>query len=192
MFKQEKGVTLVALVITIIVLLILAGVSISMVAGDNGVLTRASKSSLKTKYGATCEAVNLACAELQSEYADKMADGEANESDIPNYYTEAKMVDSLEKQGYIIAGPTTTGEGASATTTYAPLTNTGDATTTPLKAVGGAGETVGGPALDSSSAPKYRVYAKGAEKDYILVQFSLKSMGYSASYDNTLGTTTVK
>lgn len=43
MFKQEKGVTLVALVITIIVLLILAGVSIAMLTGDNGLLTKSSQ-----------------------------------------------------------------------------------------------------------------------------------------------------
>ena len=35
MFNQNKGITLVALVITIIVLLILAGVSISLVVGEN-------------------------------------------------------------------------------------------------------------------------------------------------------------
>ena len=38
--RNQKGVTLIALVITIIVLLILAGVSISMLTGDNGILTR--------------------------------------------------------------------------------------------------------------------------------------------------------
>lgn len=41
MFKQEKGITLVALVVTIVVLLILAGVSISMVLGQNGIVTKA-------------------------------------------------------------------------------------------------------------------------------------------------------
>ena len=41
MFKKEKGITLVALVITIIVLLILAGVTISLVVGDNGVIRKA-------------------------------------------------------------------------------------------------------------------------------------------------------
>lgn len=41
MFKEQKGVTLIALVITIIVLLILAGVSIAMLTGDNGILTKA-------------------------------------------------------------------------------------------------------------------------------------------------------
>ena len=38
---KESGITLIALVITIIVLLILAGVTIAMVVGDNGILTRA-------------------------------------------------------------------------------------------------------------------------------------------------------
>ena len=40
MLKTEKGITLVALIITIIVLLILAGVSIGMVTGENGLLTK--------------------------------------------------------------------------------------------------------------------------------------------------------
>ena len=34
--KQEKGITLIALVVTIIVLLILAGISIAMLTGHNG------------------------------------------------------------------------------------------------------------------------------------------------------------
>ena len=38
--KKERGITLIALVITIIVLLILAGVSIAMLTGNNGILTR--------------------------------------------------------------------------------------------------------------------------------------------------------
>ena len=43
--KQSiKGITLIALVITIIVLLILAGASISMLTGENGILTRGTKS----------------------------------------------------------------------------------------------------------------------------------------------------
>ena len=41
MRKNENGITLIALVITIIVLLILAGISISLVLGNNGVLQKA-------------------------------------------------------------------------------------------------------------------------------------------------------
>ena len=41
MLKGQKGITLVALVVTIIVLIILAGVSIALVLGDNGIITKA-------------------------------------------------------------------------------------------------------------------------------------------------------
>ena len=45
--NKDKGITLIALVISIIVLLVLAGVSISMLTGQNGVLTRAAESKVK-------------------------------------------------------------------------------------------------------------------------------------------------
>ena len=41
MFKNQKGITLVALVITIIILIILATVAISFAFGDNGLVNRA-------------------------------------------------------------------------------------------------------------------------------------------------------
>ena len=47
--ESNKGITLIALVITIIVLLILAGVSIAMLTGQNGILTQANEASNKTK-----------------------------------------------------------------------------------------------------------------------------------------------
>ncbi len=47
--KREKGITLIALVITIIVLLILAGVSIAMLTGDNGIITQAKLAKEKTE-----------------------------------------------------------------------------------------------------------------------------------------------
>ena len=43
MEKNQKGITLIALVVTIIVLLILAGISINALAGQNGILSRAIK-----------------------------------------------------------------------------------------------------------------------------------------------------
>ncbi len=49
MLKNNKGVTLVSLVVTIIILLILAGISISSVVGDNGLLNKASSSKTATE-----------------------------------------------------------------------------------------------------------------------------------------------
>ncbi len=47
--KENKGITLIALVVTIIVLLILAGVSITMLTGQNGILNRAKEAKEKTE-----------------------------------------------------------------------------------------------------------------------------------------------
>ena len=41
--KKQTGITLIALVITIIILIILAGVSINLVVGDNGIITTAKR-----------------------------------------------------------------------------------------------------------------------------------------------------
>ena len=49
LLERRTGITLIALIITIIVLLILAGVSISLVVGDNGVVNYATKSSEETR-----------------------------------------------------------------------------------------------------------------------------------------------
>ena len=47
--KKNKGITLIALIITIIVLLILAGVSIAMLTGESGVITQAQEAKISTE-----------------------------------------------------------------------------------------------------------------------------------------------
>ena len=49
MCMENRGITLIALVITIIVLLILAGITIAALSGDNGILTRAKEAKEKTQ-----------------------------------------------------------------------------------------------------------------------------------------------
>lgn len=56
---KQKGITLIALVITIIVLLLLAGVSISMLTGENGIITQAQNAKEMTRAGEVEEIVNL-------------------------------------------------------------------------------------------------------------------------------------
>ena len=67
--KNTKGITLIALVITIIVLLILAGVSIAMLTGQNGILTQAQSAKITNENKSAEEKVKLAimAARLQSE-----------------------------------------------------------------------------------------------------------------------------
>ena len=56
---NQKGITLIALVITIIVLLILAGVSIAMLTGENGILNKATTAKQKTEEATAEERVKL-------------------------------------------------------------------------------------------------------------------------------------
>ena len=66
-FEQKKGITLIALVITIIVLLILAGISISMLSGDNGILQRATDAKERTSIAQEEESAKLTFTEVQME-----------------------------------------------------------------------------------------------------------------------------
>ena len=56
---KEKGITLVALVITVIVLLILAGVSITMLIGENGIITQAQRAAQDTEQAQRDEEAEL-------------------------------------------------------------------------------------------------------------------------------------
>ena len=58
--EAQNGITLIALVITIIVLLILAGVSIAMLTGQNGILTQANNAKNETELASAKEKVELA------------------------------------------------------------------------------------------------------------------------------------
>ena len=57
--KNKKGITLIALVVTVVVLIILAGVSINAVLGDNGIIKKANQAASVTKEAEVKEAINL-------------------------------------------------------------------------------------------------------------------------------------
>ena len=58
--KNNKGITLIALVVTIIVLIILAGISISLVLGNNGIITKTKDAKEDTVISQEKEQVELA------------------------------------------------------------------------------------------------------------------------------------
>lgn len=76
--KQDKGITLIALVITIIVLLILAMVSIATLTGENGVLTKANTAQ---KENEIVEAKEQAKLDIATWIADKLEKGEKADLD---------------------------------------------------------------------------------------------------------------
>ena len=67
--KQRRGITLIALVITIVVLLILAGVTIAMLTGENGILGKATTAKAKSAEEEARERVNLMLADWKMENA---------------------------------------------------------------------------------------------------------------------------
>ena len=69
--KRDKAITLIALVITIIVLLILAGVSIATLTGDNGLLTKASQTKIAMEQGEVEDQIRI----LVSEYTIEKNEG---------------------------------------------------------------------------------------------------------------------
>ena len=85
MKKQEKGITLVALVVTIIVLLILAGIAINLTIGNNGLFVRAKLASLEHRGANVEEQVNLWKMDKKSAVYDDL-----------KYKKEKDLLDDLE------------------------------------------------------------------------------------------------
>ena len=84
--KDTKGITLIALVITIIVLLILVGVSIAMLTGQNGILTQAQNSKTTTEYKSAEEKVKLAIMAARSQSETGALDADKLIAEITNNY----------------------------------------------------------------------------------------------------------
>ncbi|MBS6252874.1 MAG: hypothetical protein KH434_06605, partial [Clostridium sp.] len=101
--KEKSGITLIALVITIIVLLILAGVSIAMLTGDNGILTQATEAKKANIVGEEKEQIGLAMQSLKTKKQEDNVTDEitASELDEQLKYDGAKNVEVDNVNGYL-------------------------------------------------------------------------------------------
>ena len=83
--RRNKGITLIALVVTIIVLLMLAGISIAMLTGQNGILNRAAEAKEKTRVAQEDENEKLQGYEkIINQYAENLPIGEDTAPYLPN------------------------------------------------------------------------------------------------------------
>ena len=73
--KKKNGITLIALIITIIVLLILAGVTISLVVGDNGILQKSTTAKLTMEVEQEKELIGISYSAVK---ARKLAQGDTS------------------------------------------------------------------------------------------------------------------
>ena len=97
MLKENKGITLVALVVTIIVLLILAGVTISLVLSQNGIFTKAQEAKSATNVAEVKQAIQLSVLNV------KVDTFKNNGTEVPLADITAitnKVVDDLTATGY--------------------------------------------------------------------------------------------
>ena len=91
--KNIKGITLIALVVTIIVLLILAGVSIAMLTGENGIITQAQNAKEKTVKASELEGIQLAVIGSETkdnEYLD-ILDEESFKKELEKHFGSEKL-----------------------------------------------------------------------------------------------------
>ena len=93
--KKQTGITLIALVVTIIVLIILAGVSIAMLVGENGIITQAQRAAQETEQAKILEEINLYISEYQ---ANQYAGTETR--NLSEYLKEKLGVDPVTENKY--------------------------------------------------------------------------------------------
>lgn len=100
--KDESGITLIALVVTIIVLIILAGVSINMLVGENGIITQAQKSKEDTERAEEQEKSDMV--ELEDEMnesiteikVEQVTDARPGELEIDEQNLNTYIINSIE------------------------------------------------------------------------------------------------
>ncbi len=93
--RDSKGITLVALVITIIVLLILAGVVINLVLGENGILQIGKKATEKHKIESIREKVELGMVDYKAKAL--LVDEEVTIESVLQELVEKEVFDSIDK-----------------------------------------------------------------------------------------------
>ena len=84
--RNERGITLVALVVTIVVLLILAGVTITYALSNNGIFTKAKEAGMVSEQATVRDAISNAQAEAMMEYYDSTLTTKSAASDLIKKY----------------------------------------------------------------------------------------------------------
>jgi Tfp pilus assembly protein PilE len=97
-FKNKNGITLIALVVTIIVLLILAGISISMLTGDNSILNRTTQAKEKTEKAQIIEQARIDILDKKTQNRGSLSSDELEEIlTSANYSTQGTLSDNGEE-----------------------------------------------------------------------------------------------
>ena len=88
MTKKESGITIIALIVTIVVLLILAGVSISLIINRNGIISKAEGAKQKTEIANEKEKINLSALAAQANNEDAVIRRNDFDKELKKFFNE--------------------------------------------------------------------------------------------------------
>lgn len=100
--KENEGITLIALVITIIVLLILAEITIATLTGDNGILTKTNEAKEGTEIAEEKEQIRIAVTQSIAENKSNKLEKQSLQSALNNNVGENKTKVYLDDEDFLI------------------------------------------------------------------------------------------
>ena len=180
--KNNKGITLVALVVTIVVLLILAGVSINAVLGDNGIIKKANQAASVTKEAEVKEAINRTILEfyLTNDYEtlEDFLKAKVTEGKIDSVTKNADGTLTVKKENYSVTveNKTNSSNGSSSGG------STGGETQTPEITIGEAKVVANSDGTGSAITDAASVYLGNT----IYITFSHSITGGTTTVDKTI------
>ena len=180
--KNKKGITLIALVVTVVVLIILAGVSINAVLGDNGIIKKANQAASVTKEAEVKEAINRTILEfyLTNDYAtlEDFLKAKAEDGSIDSVTKNADGTLTVKKGNYSVTveNKTNSSNGSSSGGSTGGETQTPEITVGEVKVVANSNGT-GSAITDAAS-----VYLGNT----LYITFSYSITGGTTTVDKTI------
>ena len=180
--KSKKGITLVALVVTTVVLLILAGVSINLVLGDNGIIKKANQAASVTKEAEVKEAINRTILEfyLTNDYAtlEDFLKAKAEDGSIDSVTKNADGTLTVKKGNYSV----TVENKANSSGGSSSGGNTGEETQTPEIKIGEAKVVANSDGTGTAITEAASVYLGNT----LYITFSYSITGGTTTVDKTI------
>jgi Tfp pilus assembly protein PilE len=182
MLNNKKGITLIALVVTVVVLIILAGVSINAVLGNNGIIKKANQAASVTKEAEVKEAINRTILEfyLTNDYEtlEDFLKAKAEDGSIDSVTKNADGTLTVKKGNYSV----TVENKANSSGGSSSGGNTGEETQTPEIKIGEAKVVANSNGTGSAITDAASVYLGNT----LYITFSYSITGGTTTVDKTI------
>ena len=184
--KETKGITLITLAITIVVLIILAGVSINAVIGDDGIIKKAQNSANLTKEAEVKEAINRTILEfyLTDDYEtlEDFLKAKVTEGKIDSVTKNADGTLTVKKENYSVTVENKTNSSGGSGSGGSTGGNTGEETQTPEITIGEAKVVANSDGTGSAITEAASVYLGNT----LHITFSHSITGGTTTVDKTI------